>query len=58
MRGEVGRIWLFLLWPASLAAAAWSTRRAGREYVVPLLVLLQVVQTLLMKGYLTMYSIL
>jgi hypothetical protein len=58
VRGEVGRIWLFLLWPASLATAAWSTSRAGREYVVPLLVLLQVVQALLMKGYLTVYSIL
>lgn len=58
VRGEVGRIWLFLFWPTSLAAAAWSAGRAGREWAVPLLVLLQVVQGLLMKGYLTMYSVL
>jgi hypothetical protein len=58
VRGEVGRIWLFLLWPTSQAAAGWCTSRAGREQAVPLLVLLQVVQALLMKGYLTMYSIL
>ncbi len=58
VRGEVGRIWLFLLWPAALAAGGWATSRPGRETAVPLLVLLQVVQALLMKSYLTIYSIL
>ena len=58
VRGEVGRIWLFLLWPTALAAGAWCARSPDRRGAVPLLVLLQVTQTLLMKAYLTMYSIL
>jgi hypothetical protein len=58
VRGEVGRIWLFLLWPISLAASAWLAARPGRAQALPLLVFLQVAQALLMKAYLTMYSIL
>jgi len=58
VRGEVGRIWLFLLWPAALAAGAWCARSPDRRSAVPLLVLLQVTQALLMKAYLTLYSIL
>jgi len=58
VRGEVGRIWLFLLWPAALAAGAWCARTPDRRSLVPLIILLQVTQTLLMKAYLTIYSIL
>ncbi|HUU53902.1 MAG TPA: hypothetical protein VMY87_03190 [Armatimonadota bacterium] len=59
VRGEVGRIWLFLLWPAALAAGAGlASGPERRGSAVALLILLQVVQVVLMKGYLTMYSIL
>ncbi len=58
VRGEVGRIWLFLFWPAALAAGAWLSSRPRLAAAAPLLVVLLVVQTLLMRGYLTMYSIL
>jgi len=58
VRGEVGRIWLFLMWPVALAASPWFAVRAERLRATPILVLLQVGQTLLMKGYLTIYSIL
>jgi len=58
VRGEVGRIWLFLLWPVALAASPWFTVRKERLRATPVVVLLQVGQMLLMKGYLTIYSIL
>lgn len=58
VRGEVGRIWLFLLWPAAVAAASWVALREQRAPIAALLVLLQVAQALLMRGYLTIYSIL
>ncbi len=58
VRGEVGRIWLFLMWPVAIAASAWLSTDKERLRAVPLLVLLQVVQAILMKGYLTIYSIL
>jgi hypothetical protein len=58
VRGEVGRIWLFLLWPAGIAAGAAVSARADSGRATALLVLVQVAQALMMKGYLTMYSIL
>jgi len=58
VRGEVGRIWLFLMWPAALAASAWLSAREDRARAVPVLVLLQVAQAVMMNGYLTIYSIL
>jgi hypothetical protein len=58
VRGEVGRIWLFLLWPAALAAAVALSRRADAGRATALLVFMQVSQALMMKGYLTIYSIL
>lgn len=58
VRGEVGRIWLFLFWPAALAAGAWLASRPRLAAAAPLLVLLLVVQALLMRGYFTIYSIL
>ena len=58
VRGEVGRIWLFLLWPAAVAGGTWLAARAEHGPVAALLILLQVLQALLMRGYLTIYSIL
>jgi hypothetical protein len=59
VRGEVGRIWVFLYWPLALAAGAAVSRfEHTRARTVALLVLLQTVQVLMMKSYLTMYSIL
>lgn len=58
VRGEVGRIWLFLLWPAALAAGAYLSRRSDAARLVPLLVLFQAAQAVAMRGYLTIYSIL
>ena len=58
VRGEVGRIWLFLLWPAAIAAAPLLSRSRGRVAVVTALVLLQVCQAMLMRAHLTMYSLL
>ncbi|UCC67829.1 MAG: hypothetical protein JSV79_12050 [Armatimonadota bacterium] len=58
VRGEVGRIWLFLFWPAALAAGAWLASRPRLAAAAPVLVLLQVSQVFLMRGYLTIYSIL
>ena len=58
VRGEVGRIWLFLFWPAALTAGAWLSSRPRLAAAAPLLILLLIVQTLLMRGYLTIYSIL
>jgi hypothetical protein len=57
VRGEVGRIWLFLMWPAALAAGPWLARVRNRAGVVALLVLLSVWQAILMRGYLTLYDI-
>jgi hypothetical protein len=58
VRGEVGRIWLFLLWPPAVAAGAFVAGRRDAGRTAGLLVLLQVAQAILMKGYLTIYSIL
>ncbi|MFB3881141.1 MAG: hypothetical protein ACE149_07750 [Armatimonadota bacterium] len=58
VRGEVGRIWLFLLWPLAVAAGAALSRRADSGRATALLVFMQVCQALMMKGYLTIYSIL
>ncbi len=58
VRGETGRIWLFLLWPVALSAGAAVSRRRDAGRVTALLVFMQVAQALLMKGYLTIYSIL
>ena len=58
VRGEVGRIWLFLLWPPAVAAGAFVASRKDAGQTAGLLVLLQVAQAILMKGYLTIYSIL
>ena len=58
VRGEVGRIWLFLLWPAAIAAAPLLSRARNRAAVVTALVLLQVCQVMLMRAHLTMYSVL
>lgn len=58
VRGEVGRIWLFLFWPAALAAGAWLASRPRLARLVPALVAFQAAQVLLMRGYLTIYSIL
>ncbi len=58
VRGEVGRIWLFLFWPVSLAAGTWLASRPRPAAVTPVLVALQVAQALLMKGHLIIYSIL
>jgi len=58
IRGEVGRIWLFLLWPAAIAAAPLLSRSRNRAIVVTALVLLQVCQAILMRTHLTMYSVL
>jgi len=57
VRGEVGRIWLFLLWPAALAAGAWLADRPHRAGLVAALLALQLWQVLLMRGYLTVYDI-
>ena len=57
VRGEVGRIWLFLLWPVALAGAARLAERPRRAMAIAMLVALQVWQTLLMRGYLTLYDI-
>ncbi len=58
VRGEVGRIWLFLMWPAALTASACLHTDEKRLRLMPLLLLLQVIQAIMMKGYLTIYSIL
>jgi hypothetical protein len=58
VRGEVGRIWLLLLWPPAVAAGAFVASRKDAGPTAGLLVLLQVAQAILMKGYLTIYSIL
>jgi hypothetical protein len=57
VRGEVGRIWLFLLWPAALAAGPRLASLPRRSLVITVLVALQVWQAILMRGYLTLYDI-
>jgi hypothetical protein len=57
VRGEVGRIWLFLMWPLSLAAAPLFQKPGRSSWLVAILVL-QVLQALLMRSYLTLYSVL
>jgi len=57
VRGEVGRIWLFLLWPAALAAGPWLAARPRRAELIALLAGLGVWQAILMRGYLTLYDI-
>jgi len=57
VRGEVGRIWLFLMWPLALAAGDWLSRQRNRHVIAALLVVFQVCQVLLMRGYLMMYNI-
>jgi hypothetical protein len=57
VRGEVGRIWLFLLWPLALAVGPWLAVRPRRAGLIALLVALQVWQAILIRGYLTIYDI-
>jgi len=57
VRGEVGRIWLFLLWPAALAAGPRLASLPRRGFVISVLVALQVWQAILMRGYLTLYDV-
>jgi len=57
VRGEVGRIWLFLMWPLAMAAAP-ALDRPNRNGVFVAIVLLQVLQALLMRAYITPYSVL
>ncbi len=58
VRGEVGRIWLFLLWPAALAASAWLAASPRRGATLVPLLAIQLAQVLAMRAYLTLYSIL
>jgi hypothetical protein len=57
VRGEVGRIWLFLLWPAALAAGPRLASLPRRSFVISVLIALQVWQAILMRGYLTLYDV-
>jgi hypothetical protein len=57
VRAEVGRIWLFLMWPLAMAAAPMFARRERSAILLGLL-LLQVMQALLMRSYLTLYDLL
>lgn len=57
VRGEVGRIWLFLMWPLALAAAPRLAGRQNRAWVVAALSLLSMWQAIVMRGYLTLYDI-
>jgi len=58
VRGEVGRIWLFLFWPVPLTAGTWLAGRERASWLIAALALLQVTQVILMREYLTIYSIL
>ena len=55
VRGEVGRIWLFLMWPAALVAGAGLGENRGRAAAA--LVALQMAQAILMRHYLTFYMV-
>jgi len=57
VRGEVGRIWLFLMWPLALAAGECLSRTQRYAIAVTLLVMMQLAQAMAMRGYLTMYDI-
>ncbi len=57
VRAEVGRIWLFLMWPLAFAAGERLSRAPKYATALPLLVLMQLGQALAMRGYLTMYDI-
>ena len=57
VRAEVGRIWLFLMWPLALAGGERLSRAPRYATALPLLVLMQLGQALVMRGYLTMYDI-
>jgi len=57
VRGEVGRIWLFLMGPLAMAAAP-ALDRPNRNGVFVAIVLLQVLQALLMRAHITLYSVL
>lgn len=58
VRGEVGRIWVFLAWPAALPAAARLAGHPLRAATVCAMILLMVCQALAMRAWLTIYSIL
>jgi hypothetical protein len=57
VRGEVGRIWLFLMWPLALAAAP-ALERPSRSGVFLAIVILQILQALMMRAQITLYSVL
>jgi len=57
VRGEVGRIWLFLMWPLAMAAGP-ALDRPHRHGVFIIIVMLQVLQALLMRTHITLYSVL
>jgi hypothetical protein len=57
VRGEVGRIWLFLIWPISVVAGVWLCGRSGRIGTVVSVLLLQIAQAILMRAHLTIYDI-
>jgi len=57
VRGEVGRIWLFLMWPLAMAAAPALEARTPASAVAALVVL-QGLQVILMKACLFQYMVL
>lgn len=57
VRGEVGRIWLFLMWPLAVGAGAAVAKLPERRLTATMLVAMQVCQALAMRAYLTMYDI-
>ncbi len=56
VRGEVGRIWLFLMWPLAMMAAP-ALDQPTRSRALLLLVFLQVLQAILIKAYLFQYIV-
>jgi hypothetical protein len=56
VRGEVGRIWLFLFWPLAMAAAP-ALERSHRSVLLAI-VILQLLQALLLRAHLILYSVL
>jgi hypothetical protein len=57
VRGEVGRIWLFLMWPLAMAAAP-ALERPDRRGVFMAIVSLQLLQAMMMRAHITLYSVL
>ena len=57
VRAEVGRIWLFLMWPLAVAASGTAASLRTRGMVVTMLVGMQLCQALAMRGYLNIYDI-